>query len=353
LKKSIRNELSLSWKKAGGSFAENLQEPPSPRWQNAIADGSNHNPLRVWAKLRNTMEDNFKKEWEIQKVAFLKSKAILNKRHSGAYRDSWKLSNDKHYASWSRSGTGIKDKPSPAGSFHIINSGEHIIDRILPSGTYTHLISNKQNGTLSSPRFRFDDGNVWIRAIGDKGTTLRYVVWNYPRRGTVYPKGSPDPNQEKWINWNTKYWSGDEGYLEATTNRDHPVEAGGGTTSWFGVTEAILASPGQSPPRDEIAEVLSPLFSPEANPRNTRELAKHYSRVINEAIDAWSKDQSNDAQARMLNFLVGKNCSPRRSRKPQNWRKQLLNIGAWKKMSYLLVSHPEYLITNHLIKPFS
>ena len=310
LKKSIRNELSLSWKKAGVSFAENLQEPPSPKWQNAIADGSNHNPLRVWAKLRNTAEDNFKKEWEIQKVAFLKSKAILDKRHSGAYRDSWKLSNDKHYASWSRSGTGIKDKPSPAGSFHVINSGEHVIDRILPSGTYTHLISNKQNGTLSSPRFRFDDGNVWIRAIGDKGTTLRYVVWNYPRRGTVYPKGSPDPNQEKWINWNTKYWSGDEGYLEATTNRDHPVEAGGGATSWFGVTEAVLASPGQSPPRDEIAEVLSPLFSPDANPRNTRELAKHYSRVINEAIDAWSKDQSNDAQARMLNFLVGKKLLP-------------------------------------------
>ena len=78
-----------------------------------------------------------------------------------------------------------------------------------------------------------------------------------PRRGTVYPKGSPDAGQEKWISWNTKYWAGDEGYLEATTNRDHPVEAGGGTKSWFGVTEAILASPGQIPPKDEIAEVLS------------------------------------------------------------------------------------------------
>jgi hypothetical protein len=136
------------------------------------------------------------------------------------------------------------------------------------------------------------------------------VVWNYPRRGTVYPKGSPDPNQEKWINWNTKYWSGDEGYLEATTNRDHPVEAGGGTTSWFGVTEAVLASPGQSPPRDEIAEVLSPLFLEGAKPADAQELANLYAKVMSAAIDDWEKGRASDAQARMLNFLVRKNVLP-------------------------------------------
>ena len=249
LKKSIRRELALAWKKTGADLAELLQKPPSKKWQEAIGDVSNHNPLRVWAKLRNSKEENFEREWEAQRKEFQASQDILNKRHSGAYRGSWKLGDEKQYAGWSRSGQGMKGEPAPAGSFHVLTSGDRIIERILPSGAYTHLLSNKQNGTLSSPRFQFDEGNVWIRAVGDKGTTLRYVVWNYPRRGTVYPKGSPDPNQEKWINWNTKYWSGDEGYLEATTNRDHPVEAGGGTTSWFGVTEAVLASPGQSPPK--------------------------------------------------------------------------------------------------------
>jgi hypothetical protein len=306
LKKSIRNALGLAWKKAGTALAGKLERPPSRKWQDAISDGGIHNPLRVWAKLRNTKQENFKQEWEIQRVAFLKSKANLDKRHSGAYRQSWKLSNDKHFARWSRSGSGIKDKPSPAGSFHVLNSGDRIIDRILPSGAYTHLLSNKQNGTFSSPRFRFDDGNVWIRAIGDKGSTLRYVVWNYPRRGTVYPKGSPDPKQEKWISWNTKYWSGDEGYLEATTNRDHPVEAGGVRTSWFGVTEAVLVSPGESPPQDEIAEVLYPLFSIGVNPSSKEELALLYSKVINKSIADWEKGKASDPQARMLSFLVQK-----------------------------------------------
>ena len=310
LKKKIRSKLSLAWKEAVTDIAENLQTPPSKKWQDAILDGSSHNPFKVWAKMRNAHKDNFARDWKVQKESFLTSKDILDRRHSGAYRRSWKLGDSKQYAKWSKSGRGMKKDPSPAGSFHVLTSGEQIIDRILPSGTYTHLLSKKQNGTLSSPRFLFDEGNVWIRAVGDKGTTLRYVVWNYPRRGTVYPKGSPDPMQEKWINWNTKYWSGDEGYLEATTNRDHPVEAGGGTTSWFGVTEAVLTSPGQDPPRDEIAEVLSPLFSTETDPKDTPELAKRYSEVMNEAIEAWEKGQTSDAQARILNFLVVKKLLP-------------------------------------------
>lgn len=310
LKKKIRNKLSLAWKEAVTDIAENLQTPPSKKWQDAILDGSSHNPFKVWANMRNAHKDNFARDWKVQKEAFLTSKDILDRRHSGAYRRSWKLGDSKQYAKWSKSGRGMKKDPSPAGSFHVLTSGEQIIDRILPSGTYTHLLSKKQNGTLSSPRFLFDEGNVWIRAVGDKGTTLRYVVWNYPRRGTVYPKGSPDPMQEKWINWNTKYWSGDEGYLEATTNRDHPVEAGGSTTSWFGVTEAVLTSPGQDPPRDEIAEVLSPLFSTETDPKDAPELAKRYSKVMNEAIEAWEKGQTSDAQARILNFLVVKKLLP-------------------------------------------
>ena len=113
--------------------------------------------------------------------------------------------------------------------------------------------------------------------------------------------------QEKWISWNTKYWAGDEGYLEATTNRDHPVEAGGGTKSWFGVTEAILASPGQIPPKDEIAEVLSPLFLGEETPTDAQALANLYAKVISAAIDDWGNGKASDAQARMLNFLIRKN----------------------------------------------
>tara|TARA_Y100000588_G_scaffold56098_1_gene53727 strand:- start:14846 stop:18898 length:4053 start_codon:yes stop_codon:yes gene_type:complete len=306
LKSSIRNELAKAWRKTVDDLAESLQKPPSKKWQDAIGDGNAHNPLRTWARLRNVKQDGFPHAWEAQRKEYQTSQDTLDGRHAGAYRQSWRLGTQKDYAQWSRSGPGMGDKPAPAGSFHLLTSGERILDRIFPSGAYTHLLSNKQNGALSSPRFQFDEGNVWIRAIGDKGTALRYVVWNYPRRGTVYPKGSPDPNQEKWINWNTKYWAGDQGYLEATTNRDHPVEAGGGTRSWFGVTEAVLVSPGQSAPRDEIAEVLSPFFTKGNAPKDTNQLADLYAKVIGNALTAWKKDNATDAQARILSFFVRK-----------------------------------------------
>lgn len=306
LKTNIRRELAKAWRKTAADLAEILQKPPSRKWQDAIGDGNAHNPLRTWARLRNVKKDDFPHAWEGQRKEYQTSRDTLDGRHAGAYRQSWRLGMEKDYARWSRSGQGMGDKPAPAGSFHVLTSGDRILNRILPSGAYTHLLSNKHNGSLSSPRFKFDEGNVWIRAIGDKGTTLRYVVWNYPRRGTVYPKGSPDPNQEKWINWNTKYWSGDQGYLEATTNRDHPVEAGSGTRSWFGVTEAVLVSPGQGAPRDEIAEVLSPVFTNLDAPQDATRLAELYAKVIGNAIAAWETDNSTDAQARILSFFVRK-----------------------------------------------
>ncbi|SVE56295.1 uncharacterized protein METZ01_LOCUS509149, partial [marine metagenome] len=231
-----RQALARKWKAEAGKLAANLQNPPSKKWKDAISDGHVHNPLRPWAKLRSAKKENFASAWESQRKEYQASQDTLDKRHTGAYRGSWRLAEEKDYARWSHSGPGMGDKPAPAGSFHVLPSGDRILDRILPAGAYTHLLSNKHNGALSSPRFLFDEGNVWIRATGDKGTTLRYVVWNYPRRGTVYPKSSPDPNQEKWISWNTKYWSGDQAYLEATTSRDHPVEAGGSERSWLGVT---------------------------------------------------------------------------------------------------------------------
>ena len=59
------------------------------------------------------------------------------------------------------------------------------------------------------------DSGYWRQ--GDIRAILRI---NYPR-GSV-SKLSPDPEREKWIKFKTDYWAGETGYLEITTNRDHP-----------------------------------------------------------------------------------------------------------------------------------
>ncbi|MDG1325393.1 MAG: DUF1553 domain-containing protein, partial [Opitutales bacterium] len=243
------------------------------------------------------------------------SEKRLVSRRQNSNKSYWNLGLQKSYAEWKKSGTGLNEHSSQAGQFSLSFKGKEIIHNIMPAGVYTHLLSTKQNGTLSSPRFKFEKGNLWIRVIGDKGTTVRYSVWNYPRRGTVYPKSSPEPTVEKWLRFKTDYWEGETGYLEVTTNRDHPVEAGNAERSWFGVTEAFYASHNESAPKDEVSEILSPLFTASLPPKNSQDIGNIYAEVSKDAIIAWKNDTLTDAQARILNSLIKQGILPNSQKK--------------------------------------
>ena len=302
LKNEIKNEIVKVWKKIDLNIELGANKKSTEK--NAL------NFLRPWEKLHSLIDDNFSKEWDKLKKQVKESEARLNVRRSTVYPLSWELKDPKTYSKWKKSGTGLKNHPSKSGLFTLSLKGDKILEDILPAGAYTHLLSTKQNGTLSSPRFKFVEGDLWVRVVGDQGTTVRYSVWNYPRRGTVYKRSSPDPLAEKWINFKTNYWAGETGYLEVTTNRDHPVEAGNAERSWFGVTEALLATPGQGQPKDEIAEVLSPLFANLLLEKNKISLKKRYLGVIKDTIDSWENDSLTDTQARILNSLVKQGILP-------------------------------------------
>ena len=257
-----------------------------------------------WKKLNSLKDQEFSKEWQRLKKQVEESENRLVSRRQNSNKNYWNLGIQETYAKWKKSGTGLNEHSSKAGQFSLNFKGEEIIHNIMPAGVYTHLLSTKQNGTLSSPRFKFEKGNLWIRVIGDKGATVRYSVWNYPRRGTVYPKSSPEPTAEKWVRFKTDYWAGETGYLEVTTNRDHPVEAGNTERSWFGVTEAFYAPHDVPAPRNEVSEILSPLFSSSLPAKNAQDLTIRYARVIKDAIKAWKNNSVTDAQARILNSLI-------------------------------------------------
>jgi len=298
LKQEIKNEFVRSWMKIDfDNELKNSTEKISP---------SDDTPdfLMPWKKLHSLRDQEFSKEWQRLKKQVEESEYRLVSRLQNSNKNYWNLGLQKTYAKWKKSGTGLNEHSSKAGQFSLNFKGEEIIHNIMPAGVYTHLLSTKQNGTLSSPRFKFEKGNLWIRVIGDKGASVRYSVWNYPRRGTVYPKSSPEPTSEKWIRFKTDYWAGETGYLEVTTNRDHPVEAGNAERSWFGVTEALFAPHDGPAPRNEVSEILSPLFSTSFHATNTQDLAILYARVIKDAIKAWKNNSITDVQARILNSLI-------------------------------------------------
>ena len=304
LKQQIKNEFIRSWMKVEveNELKNNTKKRPS--------SAQTIDFLIPWKKLHSLEDEKFSKEWLRLNKQVKESEARLESRRQNSNEIYWNLGVQETYKMWNRSGTGLNGHSSKAGEFSLNFTGEEIIHNIMPAGAYTHLLSTKQNGTLSSPRFKFEKGNLWIRVIGDKGASVRYSVWNYPRKGTVYPKSSPEPKIEKWIRFKTDYWAGETGYLELTTNGNHPVEAGNAERSWFGVTEAFHATHDEPAPKDEISEILSPLFSTSFSVTNSRDLTILYKQVIKDAIKAWGDNSISDAQSRILNLLIKEGILP-------------------------------------------
>ena len=269
-----------------------------------------HDFLMIWDKLESQDQRNFNAEWKKLEAQVKESKKRLQNFSETDFPESWNMSNPSTYNSWKKSGTGLKENSAQAGAFTLSLKGNKILEHIYPAGVYTHILSTKKNGTLSSPRFTFSEGNLWLRVIGSKESTIRYSVWNYPRRGTVYPKSSPEPSSFKWYNFKTNYWEGETGYLEITTSRDHPVEAGSADRSWFGITEAMLTKPGQPTPRNEMAEVLSSLFIKPIKEINRASLAKRYSEIITESIEAWRANNISNEQSFILLSLLKNDILP-------------------------------------------
>jgi len=316
LKDEIKKAISKNWQST--DFNSKILERKSIEPKK-----DPHDFLMVWDKLHSLDEKNLKTQWKKLQTEVNKSKIRLKAYTKTDYPKSWDMGDPSVYNSWKKSGSGLKDNHAKAGAFTITLKGNKILEHIYPAGVYTHLLSTKENGTFSSPRFKFNDGNIWLRVIGDEDSSFRYSVWNYPRRGTVYPKSSPEPSSLKWYSFKTNYWAGETGYIEITTSRDQPVEAGNTERSWFGITEAIQTKPGQPNPRNEVAEVLSSLFSKPIVEINRENLARRYSEVIEESIEAWTSNTITNEQSLILLSLLKHDMLPNNLKHIQSARKPL------------------------------
>ena len=316
LKDEIKNAVFKHWQSVD-FISKILKRKPSEPTKDP------HDFLMVWDQLHSLDQKNLKTQWKKLEEEVSQSQNRLKAFAKTDYPKAWKMSDPNTYNSWKKSGTGLKENTAKAGAFTITLKGNKILNHIYPAGVYTHLLSNKENGTFSSPRFKFNEGNVWLRVIGDKDSSFRYSVWNYPRKGTVYPKSSPEPSSLKWYSFKTKYWAGETGYIEITTNRDQPVEAGNNERSWFGITDAIQTKPGQPNPRNEIAEVLSSLISQPIEEINRANLAQRYSEVIKESIEAWASNTISNEQSFILLSLLKHDLLPNNLKEIQSARKPL------------------------------
>lgn len=222
----------------------------------------------------------------------------------------WDLSRGDDYAAWFRSGVGLPATPSPAGEFAIEPEGDRLISAIYPSGVYSNTVTAKHAARLTSPDIRLDGPyDLWVRVIGDGASSLRYVVQNYPRDGTVYPVVRMTP-QWRWQRFDIAYWNGDDVHVELATARDAPLLVASNPRSWFGVREARLVRQGDPVP-SETLEHLAPLFdAADTPPKSPDELAAIYRDALAAAITAWRDGNLNDAQAELLDRGLRENLLP-------------------------------------------
>ncbi|TWT94988.1 DUF1553 domain-containing protein [Neorhodopirellula pilleata] len=211
------------------------------------------------------------------------------------------------FSTWYREGIGLTETRSSPGEFSIDPAGERALLGIYPGGVYSHLISQKHSARLTSPDFQLQGKNtLWLRVTGGGNAMARYVVQNYPRRGTVYPVKefkSDDVNSDwQWLRYDVGYWAGDQIHIEMTAARDAPLLTQPSDRSWFGIHDAVLIPEDGTPPV-EPRDFLEPIFAAakESPPESFADLVAIYMQALTDSVQAWKQGEVDDAVASFLN----------------------------------------------------
>lgn len=309
MKTEIRAALAEQWLAEADRFAGRLLKPDGPMKDALSKAGGNANPLHAWHRLQATEGEEFRAQWTQLEVDMKASFERWQAQRARPYAQHWDFHRGAAMA-WVQAGNGMgHDQPagSLAGQFRVLPKGDRLIGDILPTGIYTHLLSDKHTGWLGSPRFRIGPNEtLWVRVRGSGGVMARYVVQNYTRNGTVYPATRLNDGKWRWQKWSLKYWEGDDAHLEISTAGEQAVLTAGNANSWFGVTGALVQKPGQPAPGDESVETILPLFTGNA-PADREALAAKYAATLRDCIESFRRDKMSDFKANFLNHFVHAN----------------------------------------------
>jgi hypothetical protein len=260
-------------------------------------------PLSAWLELRREQPNQLAKKWQ-RLVDRQKGREDERAQFEATkFAERWKFTGDG-LEGWFPDGPGIGQRPSSAGEFHILPEGPRVVSNVYAAGLFTHGLSSKHRGVLTSPRFKIETDEIRVRVAGGQDARIRFAIQNYPRvAGPTYFAVAPNREEFGWYVWNMKYWKGESAYLEIATGEDLPVEAKSSEgRSWFGLAEVICRNDDQPKPV-ETGAPLTAFVSADA-PGSTSEVLSRYQQALGEAIEAWRDDKATDAQASLLGFFV-------------------------------------------------
>ena len=222
---------------------------------------------------------------------------------------------------WRTLGLGLLGDPCPPGKFVLASSGDNMVSAVLPAGIFTHLLSERMNGTLQSPWIPTEHKYVSIQLLGGGLSMVRAMVDScalneYAGGGKRYLDGA----DLHWKRFLTSAGLPHHSYLELTTKTDNlrwPDRPGAaGTTdeaklqsphSWFGVTHVVLHDCEETP-RPELSHLVR-LFD-RSTPQSLEDVAEAYQAVCQKAIEAWRDGRATNDDVNWINWLLSSDLLP-------------------------------------------
>ena len=303
LKGQIKQQLAATWLRSLDELPGKLQTLPA-EWQPAIdaAAKDRASPLHAWATLRNKQGAEFAEGWKQLENDWNENANERGAQQNAAYPLRWNLTG-ADYERWFKHGNALADRPSASGEFHVLPSGDQAAANVYRAGVFSHLLSSKHNGVLTSPRFKIETDWLSLRVAGGEGARVRLVVRNYPRvPGLLYEAYQPASESFEWRHWDVRYWKGEWAHIEIATAGDLPVEAKtDDSRSWFGIAE-VIGRNNEPPPREFGAPLAPVVGSP--SPASAEELAKGYAAALRQCIEHWAAGSISDDEAEFLGFWV-------------------------------------------------
>ena len=247
------------------------------------------------------LENRYAETWKRLTDAQAADRLVRERFAERAVLERWNFADDAQAKAWFRTGVGLEQGLSPHGEFAIAPSGDKLLTGVHPRGFYSDTLSTKHAARLESPRFKLEgETELWLRVCGDGGATLRCVVQDYPRDGTVFPVHRLTP-QWHWHKFDLSYWAGDEIHIELAHALDAPVMIGNSPRSRFGIREAMLVKKGEPGP-PETREYLDPIFDAHRDKEapSPQELAFTIASQLKDALGKWNEDKATEAQVSLL-----------------------------------------------------
>lgn len=223
-------------------------------------------------------------------------------------------------ANWQSAGRAFYEPATPTGELVLHPEGDLLVRAVLPAGRFTHVLSDKLNGTLRSPVLPLGKAKISFQVVGQRSSAVRLVSNNCQLNYTNYR--ALTSSELTWVTFSPP----DEReslrtYAELMTMFDNPKfpdqlsslggdkdnyrmpwdKAAANPRSYFGITRAVLHDCAE-PPAVELAH-LRRLADGDA-PDSMGALLNRYVTVLQAALQAWQADTATDDDVRWLDTFL-------------------------------------------------